>query len=411
MLFSLALKSLRARKVTVGLTVLSISISVLLLLAIHHIKNEAKAGFTSTVSGVDLIVGARTGQLNLLLYSVFRIGNATNNISWESYQTLAGQKEVAWAVPISLGDSHKGFRVMGTTEAYFTHFQYGNKRALEFASGKIFANTFDAVLGADVAKKLNYKAGDKIVLAHGMGSTSFSEHSDNPFTVVGILKPTGTPADQTVHVQLEGIEAMHEHWHGGVDLSQLSSKGEVVEELHATPESITAFMVGLKSKHSIFTFQRKVNQYEDEALLAILPGVALAELWRTMGMVEGILLVIAWMVLAAALIGMSTMMLAAMRERRQEFAVLRAIGASPWFVLALVELEALVTALVSIALAVLLLVLTLFLLQDFLLSQFGLAITPALFKVNALVSILSIICAAVLVGIIPAFAAYRASKR
>ncbi len=406
MLTSLAFKSLRARKITVGLTILSITISVLVLLSIHHIKNEAKSSFTKTVSGVDLIIGARTGQLNLLLYSVFRIGNAVNNISWDSYQSLAKQKEVAWSIPISLGDSHKGFRVMGTTESYFEYFSYGENRRLALLEGKPFATTFDAVLGADVAEKLGYVLGDKIILAHGIGSTSFSEHSDNPFTVVGILSRTGTPVDQTVHVRLDGIEAIHIGWESGVDLSRFSSPLQASQR-NLTPKSITAVMIGLESKLATFSFQRKVNQFKEEALLAILPGVALAELWRMMGMLEGILLVISWMVLFAALIGMSTMMLAAMRERKQEFVVLRAIGARPWFILTLIQMEVVITTFISVLLALSLLWVGLSLVQELLAIQFGLSVSAAILGPEMLIPLILILCSALAVGMLPAIGAYR----
>lgn len=408
MLTSLARKSLLSRKVTVGLTVLSITISVLVLLAIQHIKTEAKTSFTNTVSGVDLIVGARTGQLNLLLYSVFRIGNATTNISWDAYQELSQQKQVAWTIPISLGDSHKGFRVLGTTEAYFDHFRYAKKRELEFSQGEPFANTFEAVLGHEVAQKLGYNVGDKITLAHGIGANSFSEHKNNPFTVVGILQPTGTPIDQTVHVRLDGIEAIHEGWQSGVDLSQYNTQEPGKQDL--TPESITAFMVGLKSKLAIFSFQRKVNKFKGEPLLAILPGIALSELWLMMGMVENILMIISWLVLAAALIGLSTMMLAAMRERRHEFAVLRAIGARPIFIFALIQAESLLIVLISIAVAVAMLTTSLWLAQDILISKFGLNVSAWVLTGDGLMPIGLIISVAIVISILPAVQAYRESK-
>lgn len=409
MLASLARKSLWSRKITVGLTVVSITISVLVLIAIQHIKTEAKTSFTNTVSGVDLIVGARTGQLNLLLYSVFRIGNATSNINWESYQTLAKQKQVAWTIPISLGDSHKGFRVLGTTESYFEHFRYANKRALEFAQGQEFASTFEAVIGQKVARKLGYKVGDKIVLAHGIGAKSFSEHKENPFTIVGVLKATGTPIDQTVHVRLDGIEAIHQGWQSGVDLSQYNTQKLGAQEL--TPVSITAFMVGLKSKISTFTFQRKVNEFKAEPLLAILPGIALAELWRMMSMVENVLMIISWLVLTAALIGLSTMMLAAMHERRHEFAVLRAIGARPLFIFALVQAESLLIVLISIALAILMLSAGLWAAQGVLISNFGLNVSAWVITGDVLLPIALIIAVACLTSVLPAMAAYRESNR
>ncbi len=409
MLLKLALKSLIARKVSVGFTVFSICISVFVLLAIGHIKNETKSSFTSTVSGVDLIVGARTGQLNLLLYSVFRIGNATNNISWKSYQHLASHRSVAWTIPIALGDSHRGYRVMGTNKDYFEHFNYSNKRSLSFQDGVAFEQTFDTVLGAEVAKQLGYKIGDKITLSHGLGSTSFSEHSKNPFTVVGILSPTGTPVDQTVHVRLTGIEAIHIGWQSGVNLSGLGANA-VRQATDLTPKTITAFLVGLNSKIATFSFQRQVNQYSDEALMAILPGVTLAELWRMMAIMENVLLAISILVLIAALIGMSTMMLATMRERKQEFSVLRAIGASPLFIVILIQVEAVLTTLMSIVLAIAVLLIGISVTQDVLSAQFGLYISPDIFTPDLMTALVAVIVSTVFVGMFPAISAYRTAK-
>lgn len=209
MLISLAWKSLLSRKKSALLTFLSLLISIAVLLSVEHIRQQAKDSFNRTISGVDLIVGAPSGQLNLLLYSVFRMGSPTNDIKFESYQTLKSDAQVAWAIPMSLGDSHRGFRVLGTSTDYFTHFRFGNKQPLSFAGGEPFAGLFDAVVGADVAEKLNYKVGDAIVIAHGIGSTSFTNHDQSPFVISGILARTGTPVDKTVHVSLAAIEAIH----------------------------------------------------------------------------------------------------------------------------------------------------------------------------------------------------------
>ena len=217
-LFRLAWKSLLNRRLTAGLTVASVAVSVMLLVAVDRIRTETRASFVNTISGVDLVVGARGGPINLLLYAVFRVGDATSNISWESYQQIAARPEVAWSVPLSLGDAHRGYRVLGTTDYYFVHYRYGRDRELTFEIGKPFANAREAVLGAEVAAALGYAMGDGIVVSHGIGEVSFVHHDDAPFTVAGILAPTGTPVDRTVHVSLAGIEAMHsesgEHDHG-----------------------------------------------------------------------------------------------------------------------------------------------------------------------------------------------------
>jgi len=324
MFIRLAYKSLLDRKGSVLLTILALTVSIFVLLGVEHIRHQAKESFGNTVSGVDLIVGARTGSLNLLLYSVFRIGSPTNNISWNTYQSIATGKNIAWSVPVSLGDSYKGYRVLGTTRDYFDHFSYGKKRKLELIDGKSFESVFDVVLGSEVAKQLGHVLGDQVVLSHGVVSTSFSEHGDWPFQVVGILAPTGTPVDQTVHVSLQGIEAIHIGWQQGVKIQGGSLSAEQLSELQ--PKSITAFMLGLQSKLATFQVQREINNYNKEPLMAILPGVALSELWQMMKMFENTLSLISFSILVAALLGLSAMLLASIRERKREVQLLRVIG-------------------------------------------------------------------------------------
>jgi len=409
MLFKVAWKSLLNRKLTVSLTIVSIAISVFVLLGVEHIRHATKSSFTKTVSGVDLIVGARTGQINLLLYSVFRIGNATNNISWKSYQALAANPKVAWSIPISLGDSHQGYRVMGTTDDYFNHFKYADRQALEFSKGHAFAGVFETVVGAEVAKKLAYTVGDKITLAHGMGKVSFSNHDEHPFVITGILKPTGTPVDQTVHVSLQGIETIHMGWQNGVKIPGRVQSQSPSEQQQLVPKSITALMLGLNSKIATFAIQRAVNNYRQEALMAILPGVALAELWQMMGIMEKVLALISVLVLAASLIGMSTMLLASMEERKKELAVLRSIGAHSSFIVLLIELEALFILAIGMLIGLLLLSLTMVLLQPYLSYHYGLFIGLNFLTGNALTYLGVIFIATAILALIPGLVAYKYS--
>ena len=410
MLLKLARTSLWNRRTTALLTIVSLTVSIALLLGIDHLRREAKGSFTSTLSGTDLIVGARSGSINLLLYSVFHIGNATNNISWKSYQTIDSHSSVDWTIPISLGDSHRGFRVMGTNANYFSHYRYGQKQPLQFAAGEAFASTgetalFGAVLGAQVARKLSYQLGDKIVLAHGTGDTGFARHDQHPFTVVGILQATGTPVDQTVHVSLEGIEAIHLNWQSGAHVTSDSKTQLQADKL--TPKEITACLVGLKSKTGTFSLQRKINNYTGEPLLAILPGVALAELWQMLAMVENMLYIISALVLLATLIGMITTLLAAMQERQREIAILRAIGAHPVYLFALIELEVILLTTLATVTAFALLTITLATTGSWLSAEYGLflstnPVNPYTLKIAAI-----IIGLAALLGGIPAYSAYR----
>lgn len=260
MLLRLSLQSLANRRSTALLTILALAISIALFLGVERVRTGARASFANTIAGTDLIVGARSGSVQLLLYSVFRIGNATNNITWESYRDIADRPEVAWTVPISLGDSHRGFRVMGTTDAYFEHYRFRGNAPLTFADGEPFDDLFDTVLGADVAAELGYKVGDPIVVAHGLGAVGFTKHEDMPFRVSGILAKTGTPVDRTVHVSLKAIEAIHVDWQSGARTPGHSTSADAVRAKDLTPKSITAVLVGVTSKLKTFRLQRHINE-------------------------------------------------------------------------------------------------------------------------------------------------------
>jgi putative ABC transport system permease protein len=406
---TLALKSLLNRRFTALLTLLSIALSVALLVGVERVRVEARASFGSTISGTDLIVGARSGPVQLLLYSVFRIGNATNNISWQSYQDIAAHPKVAWTVPISLGDSHRGFRVLGTTPGYFEHYRYARDRGLVFAAGEGFDDLFDAVLGAEVADALGYELGDEIVIAHGAGDVRFARHDDKPFRVAGILKRTGTPVDRTVHVSLEAIEAVHLGWQGGAPMPGLTPTAAQVRAMDLTPEAITAVLVGLKSKIAAFAVQRYVNDYREEPLLAVLPGVALAELWSLIGVAEGALLIVSGFVVLVGLIGMLTALLIGLNERRREMAILRSVGARPAQVLALVIGEAAFLTLIGLLLGIALLYGLLALGQPLIESRLGLFIGIGALSPHEWLLMATVLAAGLLVGLVPGWRAYRMS--
>ena len=410
MFFIIALKSLLNRKGSVIMTLLAIAVAIFVLLGIEHIRHQARDSFASTVSGVDLIVGAKTGSLNLLLYSVFRMGSPTDNISWESYREIAADADVAWAVPISLGDSHKGYRVLGTTNDYFDHFSYGNKRKLAFTDGGQLNETFDVVLGSEVARTLGYSLGQEIILAHGVASTSFTLHENRPFTVVGILAPTGTPVDQTVHVQLQGIEAMHAGWQQGSSPPAIGGDRREFADDELIPESITAFMLGLESKMTTFRVQRNINGFAREPLLAILPGVALSELWQMVGLFENVLRLISILVLVAAVLGLGAVLLASVRERNHEISLLRVLGAPPYYLFFLMELEALLISLSGMVLGILSLYLCLATVEDALFANFGLHLNPSVFTLEGVVIMLLVLAAALLAAAIPSMRVYSQAR-
>jgi putative ABC transport system permease protein len=410
-LLRLALASLGNRRFTAWLTVFAIALSVCLLLAVERVRTEARASFANTISGTDLIVGARSGSVNLLLYSVFRIGNATNNIRWESFEQFANHRQVKWAIPISLGDSHRGYRVMGTSPAYFEHYRYARSQLLQLSSGRAFADDpFEVVLGAEVAQALNYQLNQELVLAHGVATISLVKHDDKPFKVVGILKRTGTPVDRTLHISLAGMEALHVDWQNGMPARGAAKvSAEQARTLDLQPKQITAVLLGLNSKIATFSLQREINEFRGEPLLAILPGVALQELWSLMGTAEKALFVVSLFVVLTGLIGMLTAILTSLNERRREMAILRSVGARPWHIASLLIVEAFALALAGVLLGLLLLYLGIAGSQGYVQANYGLYLPlslPTRYEWTLLGAILS---AALLMGCVPAWGAYRQS--
>jgi putative ABC transport system permease protein len=407
--FRLALQSLQARWLTALLSVLAIAFSVMLLLGVEKVRNGARQSFADTISGTDLIVGARSGGVQLLLYSVFRIGNATNNVTWKSYEDIAAHPDVEWIVPLSLGDSHKGFRVLGTNKDYFKHYRYRGDQPLELAQGEVFDDLFDAVIGSEVARQLGYKVGDKIVIGHGLGSVSFLDHADKPFRVSGILEKTGTPVDRTVHVSLGAIEAIHIDWQQGAPIPGQSVSAEEVRQMEPKPQAITAALIGLKSRLAVFRVQRAINEYRQEPLLAILPGASLQELWELVGVAETALAVVSAMVVATAILGMVTMILTTLNERRREMAILRSVGARPATVMGLLATEAGVLTLAGVILGTVLLYIGLFFLRPIVDRLYGLNLPVSAPTSWELTTLSAIVVAGLIAGLGPAILAYRRS--
>ena len=405
----LAIQSLRNRWMTALLTVLAIAISVVLLLGVEKIRTGAKASFANTISGTDLIIGARSGGIQLLLYSVFRIGNATNNMTWRSYEDIRQRPEVDWMIPLSLGDSHRGFRVLGTSQEYFDRYKFRQGRSLTFASGKRFDDLFDAVVGADVAEALDYKVGDSIVVAHGLGRIGINKHDDKPFRVSGVLAKTGTPVDRTVHVSLEAIEAIHIDWKGGTRRADLTITPDEVRNMKLRPKAVTAAMVGLKSKLAIFQLQRYVNNYRSEPLSAILPAATLYELWGLVGTAETALMVVSFMVVVTAILGMITMILATLNERRREIAILRSVGAGPRTVVGLLVSEAGILTLLGVIVGVVTTYLILFALRPVIDTTYGLYLDISAPTGTELFALAAIVAGGMLAGLLPASRAYQHS--
>jgi putative ABC transport system permease protein len=408
---SLAYQSLKNRQLTSVLTVLSIALSVTLLLGVEQLRVGARESFANTVSQTDLIVGARGGTLQLLLYAVFRIGAATNNISYEAYEYFRSHPAVDWTIPYSLGDSHRGYRVVGTTEDFYTKYRYRRERQIEFAAGHTPAGIFDVTVGSDVADNLGYRVGDPVIITHGIThGDGLLRHEDKPFTVVGILKRTATPVDRSLYITLKGMEAIHLDWSEGAP----PMPGEEVPAWKVKPEEIsirqiTAFLLRAKSRIETLRLQREVNTFESEPLMAIIPGVALSELWRTIGYAEDALRVVSIFVIIVGLLGMLVSLYTSLNERRREMAVLRAVGAGPAKIVSLLVLESGLLSLTGVVVGVTLLYMLSFVSQPLIERHFGLFMPIQALTATGYRYLLAVLVAGVLIGFIPAIKASRNS--
>ncbi len=404
----LAALSAWSRRLTLGLTLVAIALAVTLLLAVERLRVDARQSLTQSVSGVDLVVGARTGSVQLMLYAVFHAGAASNGIAWDSYRAIATHPAVDWALPLALGDSHRGFPVLGTSADYFRLFRHGESEALKFADGQPFAGTFEAVLGSEVARRLGYRTGDTITLNHGPGELG-PAHGDKPFRVAGILAPTGTPVDRTVHVSLEAISALHLDWIGGAPVPGLSIPAELVAKFDLQPKQITAALVGLKQRGDVFRMQRFVNQYRGEPLLAVLPGVALDELWASIAMMERTLLAVSALVVLVGLAGLAATLLAGLNERRRELAILRALGAGPGDMFLMLTAEGVLVTTAGALLGLVLLTIGSSLAAPWLLDRLGVVLGTRWPGPEELALIGAVIATGLVASLIPGWRAWRVS--
>ena len=469
--FTLVFQSLLNRWLSCLLIILTLAFSISLYFTVSRIQESVKASFKSTVSGVDSIVAARGGNLQILLNSVFLIGEPSAPIQWNTYQDIANNNKIKWAVPISLGDSHKGYRVIGTTNNYFKQIKYSSRKNIEFLTGNSFNDVFDVVLGSVVASKLNYNIGEEIAITHGLSDVgevhTFTseknakhddhddhakheedeghddhedhakhddhddhddhakheedeedqEHDDHAshdhenlgFKVSGILKPTGTPIDNAVYVSLAGIEAMHTGWIGNQKVIDVSLEQIMKKELK--PKTISAIFLSLNNRTQIFQFQRDVINYKEEAISSVMPGITLSRLWMLTGNVDKAFKIITFFIIIIALLGMIAMTIAGLSSRRREMAILRSVGASPVNIVSLLLVESIIISIISCILGYILMVVIFSLGKDYLQNNYGIFIDSFSIKNYDLQIVITIVFAALIATIVPAIQIYKNTVR
>jgi putative ABC transport system permease protein len=405
MVLRLAYESLRSRKFTTGLTVFSIALSVLLLVSVDRIRQGTQVGFEGTLSQTDLVVGARGGSLPLLLYAVFHIGTAYNEISWDSYQHFAHHPAVVWTIPVSMGDSHRGFRVVATDDNFYEHYRYRGDHSLQLSEGVRPEGIFDAVLGSAVAAQLHYHLGQKIILSHGLQG-SFLNHAADPYTVVGILARTATPVDRAIYITLWGDEAMHLGWENGAPPQQPIPESQIHKsDLHI--RTISAFLLRTKFRIGTLFLQREINTYKPEPLTAIIPAMTLHDLWSVLRAADIALSLVSGAVLVVGMLVMLTALYAALNERRREMAVLRSLGLHARQIFMLFILESALISGMGVALGVAAAYAVLYAIRIPVENHYGIPLAMVGISPRVASYMIAVVVLGALLGFIPAIRAYR----
>lgn len=401
--------SMRSRLVPIVLVIVALSASMALLLAVDRIQQATKNGFNQSLSGVDLVLGPGGSGLELVLYTVFHLGKPTNNITTETVSDITDDPMVEWAVPVALGDNHRGYRVISTTDEYFDRIKFGGDQPLVFAQGAPFSDLNETVIGSEVAEALGYALDTSIFVTHGSQMIG-KLHDDFSFKITGILESTGTPIDRAVFVSLEGYELVHLGWQNGsktVSLQNLDINAIPKERLY--PKTVTAVYLGLTSKLSLFKFIRAVRDYPEEAISAVIPGVALAELWSMVGIVDSVFQLLNWLIIGISIVGMVTMIITGLDSRTRELTILRALGLSPPKLAGLVLLETVIISLTAVLSAIVLVWFLTVAAADLLNQWAGVRIELTWLAIDELSTIMIIVLAGVCASLIPAGMVYRRS--
>lgn len=436
-IFTLVTKNILQRCLSILLTTLSVALGVALIAATISIKNEVETNFRQSSVGYEMIVGSKGSPMQLVLSTVYMLGNPVGNIRYEVYEDLKKDRRVALALPYAFGDNYAGHRIVGTTDEVFTKFQYAPGKSYEISEGRPFKaeSEFEAVIGSEVAKRTGMKIGDTFIATHGLQESSEDtghQHEEKPFTVVGIMKPTGATADKIIYTTLRSVWEIHEH-HGAEDEhSDTETEGthdnhdhdahhdedgdhDYEQVSHAHVSDITAVIVKVRSPLFALQFYKQIN--DGTMAQAAIPVNEIKSLFDIVGNVDWAFLLITALVIVVALIGMLVAIYNSLNERRREIAIMRSLGAHRRKIFGIITLEAVVISFFGTLAGLLLSKLLLLLVKGYIIESTGVEIGVKVLNFISikegvsvpveliLLSVVPLIGA--LAGLVPAISAYR----
>lgn len=378
--------------------VLLLAMGIAVILTIIHLNNQIDKRFAKDLQGIDLVVSGKGSPLQIILANVFHIDIPTGNIPLDEADKIKTNPMVKSAIPLALGDNYNGYRIVGTNADYIAHYKG------EFVQGGFFSDEMQVVLGNEVAERNHLKIGDKIVGAHGLVNSD-DLHTDNPYTVVGILKPTASVLDRLVLTPVESVWHVHEeHHHDGEEGKNEHERDDA--DHHDDEREITSLLIAYKSPLAAAQLPRLINN--SSSLQAASPAFEVARLNKLMGIGGDILSVFGVLLIAFSAFGLFITLYNAVNERKYDIALMRSLGATRGrifgYVMAEVLVLGLIGSIVGIVLAQIFLGGTAIWIQHS--KHIVLEPTVIFGKPEACV-IIAALTISVLAGIIPAMKAYR----
>lgn len=390
--YTLALQSLRHKPLATILNVLLMAIGVAMMTFVLSASTQLADNALRDAEGIDLVVGAKGSPLQLILSSIYHVDTPTGNIPLSAEELLKQNRMVKAVMPLALGDSYHGFRIVGTNTDYITHYKG------ELAKGKMFDAPMQAVFGAQAALRTGAQPGANFFGSHGLAGAA-EVHEDAPFEVVGILQPTGTVLDRLILTPVASVWQVHDKTHG-LDANDPQEK-EVMDE----SRELTALLVQYASPLAVVTLPRFINSQSE--LQAAQPALEAAKLFRLLGVGIDVLRGIALIVLLSAALSMFVALYNALEERKTDLAILRILGATPAKLFILLLTEGILLALIGAAVGWLLGHLAVEILGRILSADQNLSLSGLVFSADEAWLLLLAVGTGLLAALLPALRAYR----
>jgi putative ABC transport system permease protein len=410
----LVLSSLRARPLSTGVTMGMVAVSVALLLVLLGMRSAARSAFDRGSGNAHLMVSADPSPLVAVLNGIFYAGSPSKPIAWEKVKSIREGFPYAWSIPTQQGDSWHGHPTMATTPDFFTKFEPVAGEPWQLADGRFFAKEFELVAGSQAAADGGLKVGDSVVLTHGSGGSreggqeAGHDHDEFPFTVVGVLKPSGSAHDRAVFLNLDSTWILHAHERR--ERAGIAGKPTVADLLDED-RKVTGLLLRLPTRPGSDASAAMQQQFDvlrrDPAIVVAQPAQQIEKLFDIVSNVDGLFLGIAAVVLVSSAVSLMLALYNSMSERRRQVAVLRVLGASRGRVFGLVVTESMLIGLVGGAAGILLALVGGFAASAYLKASLGLVIEPALDPRGTVIVLGGTVALSALAGILPAWRAYQ----